>query len=398
MSSIEYYLEMINNIPVTDEKIHSESIAKIFGIESKENIISNWLAFLLNPNRIKSDVPLKAFLSTFLNDKVIEDLDYTDVVVTREYILNNMRRVDIVLQINELIIGIENKIFAALHNDQLNDYHNNLSNIQLMFDSDASQNVVTVLLAPSWSKELSGMKDLKDINKLNDEEKMQTEITYELLAEVFSEIPQKNIEYRHYFILNEFVKYVNDYIKEEAMELEVEWANFNSKYSKDLSHIFNKGSEQLAFLSDKIEKFLNEMGIELFGPKINNDKAQYSIDKKVTSKVFYFQLFDDKMAKYNIHYEIGSENYESKGFILPTNLKLTIDFENRTVRNQLNEHRNFELKRPLEFQTIINVFDLDYSSEKSINNNFDEIRNKLLEWHRNNYQLLLMDLEKCLID
>ncbi|WP_244999796.1 PD-(D/E)XK nuclease family protein [Macrococcoides bohemicum] len=149
---------MINNIPAIDEKAHSESIAKIFGIESKENIISNWLAFLLDPNRIKSDVPLKAFLSTFLNDKVIEDLDYTDVVVTREYILNNMRRVDIVLQINELIIGIENKIFAALHNDQLNDYHNNLSNIQLMFDSDASQNVVTVLLAPSRNR----MDDLKD--------------------------------------------------------------------------------------------------------------------------------------------------------------------------------------------------------------------------------------------
>ncbi|WP_437790215.1 PD-(D/E)XK nuclease family protein [Macrococcoides caseolyticum] len=395
MTSIERYLEMLNNIPVIDEKVHSESIAKIFGIESKENIISNWLAFLLDPNRIKSDVPLKAFLSTFLNDKVIEDLDYTDVVVTREYILNNMRRVDIVLQINELIIGIENKIFAALHNDQLNDYHNNLSNIQLMFDSDASQNVVTVLLAPSWSKELSGMKDLKDINKLNDEEKKQTELTYELLAEVFSEIPLKNMEYRHYFILNEFVKYVNDYIKEEAMELEVEWANFNSKYSNDLSFVYDKGSEQLAVLSYKIEKFLNEMGIELFGSEIINNTPQYIINKKVTPKMFYFQLFNEQMAKYNIHYEIGSENYESKGFILPTNLKLTIDFENRTVRNQLIEHRNFGLNQSLEFQTTINVFDLDYSSETTIDKTFGEIRKKLSEWHRKNYELMLLDLQKC---
>lgn len=114
--------------------------------------------------------------------------------------------------------------------------------------------------------------------------------------------------------------------------------------------------------------------------------------------MFYFQLFNDQMAKYHIHYEIETENHESKDFILPTNLKLTIDFENRTVRNQLSKHRNFELKRSLEFQTTINVFDLDYSSEKSINNNFDEIRNKLLEWHRNNYKLLLIDLEKCSID
>ncbi|WZE73077.1 hypothetical protein QA538_00280 [Macrococcus sp. CCM 2573] len=70
MTSIERYLEMLNNIPVVDEKVHSESIAKIFGIESKENIISNWLAFLLDPNRVKSDVLLKAFLSTLLNPKV----------------------------------------------------------------------------------------------------------------------------------------------------------------------------------------------------------------------------------------------------------------------------------------------------------------------------------------
>ncbi len=83
--------------------------------------------------------------------------------------------------------------------------------------------------------------------------------------------------------------------------------------------------------------------------------------------MFYFQLFNDHIVKYNIHYEIVFENYESKGFILSTNLKLTIDFEKRTA-------------------------------EKSINNNFIEIRNKLLEWHINNYKLLLMDLEKCLID
>ncbi|PKE21388.1 PD-(D/E)XK nuclease family protein [Macrococcoides caseolyticum] len=394
MTSIERYLEMLNNIPVVDEKVHSESIAKIFGIESKENIISNWLAFLLDPNRVKSDVLLKAFLSTFLNDKVIEDLDYTDVVVTREYVLNNKRRVDIVIQINGVIIGIENKIFATLHNDQLNDYHNNLSNIQFMLDSDNSQHVITVLLAPSWSKELSGMNNLKDINNFIEEEKSQTEITYELLAEVFSEIPLKNMEYRHYLILNEFVKYVNDYIKEEAMELEVEWANFNSKYSNDLSDIFNKGSEQLLVLSDKIEKFLNKTGIELFGSEINNT-PQYIINKKVTPKMFYFQLFNNQMAKYNIHYEIGSENYESKGFILPTNLKLTIDFENRTVRNQLIEHRNFELNRSLEIQTTINVFDIDYSSEETIDNTLGEIGKKLSEWHSKNYELMLLDLQKC---
>ena len=43
--------------------------------------------------------------------------------------------------------------------------------------------------------------------------------------------------------------------------------------------------------------------------------------------MFYFQLFNDHIVKYNIHYEIVFENYESKGFILSTNLKLTIDFE-----------------------------------------------------------------------
>lgn len=50
--------------------------------------------------------------------------------------------------------------------------------------------------------------------------------------------------------------------------------------------------------------------------------------------MFYFQLFNDHIVKYNIHYEIVFENYESKGFILSTNLKLTIDFEKKQLRNQ----------------------------------------------------------------
>ena len=126
MNSIEEYFDFISNMPTTKEADISESIAKIFEVESKENIISNWLSFLLDPNRFKDDAPLKALLGLFLKANQFEETDVDTVMVSREYTLLNRRRVDLLIEADDLIIGIENKIFSSIHNDQLNDYYDKL--------------------------------------------------------------------------------------------------------------------------------------------------------------------------------------------------------------------------------------------------------------------------------
>ena len=378
MNSIEEYFDFISNMPTTKEADISESIAKIFEVESKENIISNWLSFLLDPNRFKDDAPLKALLGLFLKANQFEETDANTVMVSREYTLLNRRRVDLLIEADDLIIGIENKIFSSIHNDQLNDYYDKLRIQHKKNDSD--RKIMTVLLAPSWSNDVIQSKI--DNNK-------QVVVTYEKLANAFAEIPQKNIEYRNYFILNEFVKYVNDYIREGAMELNNEWALFNIKHSAELTEIVKNGEQQLDILADKIEKTLNKVGKKIF-PAIEGEETSFHVYRKVTAKAFYFQLFHISWGKYKIHYEIGAGDYESKGFILPAKLHVLIDVEDKETRTIMNSKPNvFEDFNHIQTHNIIKEFVIDYSSKEAFKAIFQDIENELDNWHKSNKNALL---------
>ncbi|MDJ1089404.1 PD-(D/E)XK nuclease family protein [Macrococcoides caseolyticum] len=378
MTSIEGYFDFMSNMPTTKVADISESIAKIFEVESKENIISNWLSFLLEPNRFKDDAPLKALLGLFLKANQFEETDADTVMVSREYTLLNRRRVDLLIETDDLIIGIENKIFSSIHNDQLNDYYDKLR-IQHK-KNDRDRKIMIVLLAPSWSNDVIQSKI--DNNK-------QVVVTYEKLANAFAEIPQKNIEFRNYFILNEFVKYVNDYIREGAMELNNEWALFNSKHSVELTEIVKNGEQQLGILSDKIEKTLNKVGKTIF-PAIEGEETSFHVYRKVTTKAFYFQLFHISWGKNKIHYEIGAGDYESRGFILPTKLHFLIDVEDKETRKIMNSKPNvFKDFNHIQTHNIIKEFVIDYSSQEAFNATFQDIENEIYNWHKSNKDALL---------
>lgn len=378
MNSIEDYFDFISNMPSTEEEDISESIAKIFEVESKENTISNWLSFLLDPKRFKDGAPLKALLGLFLEANQFEETDTDTVIVSREYTLLNRRRVDLLIETDDLIIGIENKIFSSIHNDQLNDYYDKL---RIQHEkNDGDRKIMTVLLAPSWSNDVIQLKI--DINE-------QVVVTYEELANAFAEIPQKNIEYRNYFILNEFVKYVNDYIREGAMELNNEWAVFNSKHSAELTEIVKNGEQQLEILSNKIEKTLNDVGNKIFTSS-EQQVENFHVYKKVTSKAFYLQLFHTTWEKYKIHYEIGAGDYESRGFILPTKLHLLIDVEDKETRTMMNSTSNvFTDFKHIQTHNNIKEFIIDYSCQEAFNATFQDIENELYNWHKSNKDALL---------
>jgi len=378
MNSIENYFDFISNIPSTEKEDISESIAKIFEVESKENIISNWLSFLLEPNRFKDDAPLKALLGLFLKANQFEETDADTVIVSREYTLLNRRRVDLLIETDDLIIGIENKIFSSIHNDQLNDYYDKL---RIQHEkNDRDRKIMTILLAPSWSD---------DVIQSEIEKNEQIVVTYEKLANAFAEIPQKNIEYRNYFILNEFVKYVNDYIREGAMELNNEWAVFNSKHSAELTEIVKNGEQQLEILSNKIEKTLNDVGNKIFTSS-EQQVENFHVYKKVSSKAFYFQLFHAGWENYKIHYEIGAGDYESRGFILPTKLHLLIDVEDKETRTMMNSNPDvFTDFKHIQTHNTIKEFIIDYSSQEAFERVFSDINEELCEWHKSNKDALL---------
>ncbi|WP_082140169.1 PDDEXK-like family protein [Desulfovibrio sp. TomC] len=111
-----------------------------------ENKMSDLIAFLLNPSERHGQG--SAFLSRFL-EKLLEQsrisLDISRVKVSREShtykILQNHRRIDILVELGAVLIAIENKLWSGEQDNQLADYSDHLSRL--------SNNSYIVFLTPS---------------------------------------------------------------------------------------------------------------------------------------------------------------------------------------------------------------------------------------------------------
>ncbi|WP_297575014.1 PD-(D/E)XK nuclease family protein [uncultured Deefgea sp.] len=97
----------------------SQSIFDIAGYPHYENISSNILAFYLNPNNEHGLGNL--FLSSLMSLADGNEHPQDNIQVSREVSTNKGGRLDIVIETDNVVIGIENKIFHHLNND-LADY------------------------------------------------------------------------------------------------------------------------------------------------------------------------------------------------------------------------------------------------------------------------------------
>jgi hypothetical protein len=123
LSSYEKYLELIREFESLPKIVRSESIFEIAGYPHYENVASNILAFFLNPNNEHGLGQL--ILSSLLNLAAADETNQRNVQVSREVYTINGGRLDILIETDNYLIGIENKIYHYLAND-LEDYSNSL--------------------------------------------------------------------------------------------------------------------------------------------------------------------------------------------------------------------------------------------------------------------------------
>lgn len=101
----------------------SESIFDIAGYPHYENVASNILAFFINPNNEHGLSQL--MLSSLLHLAAGDETEQTNVQVSRETYTLGGGRLDILVETDNQLIGIENKIYHHLSND-LEDYGHSL--------------------------------------------------------------------------------------------------------------------------------------------------------------------------------------------------------------------------------------------------------------------------------
>jgi hypothetical protein len=117
------HLELLQEFESLPSPEISESIFDIAGYPHYENVASNILSFYLNPNNEHGLGNL--LLSSLLNLSGGIESRQDVIQISREVSTKNGGRLDIVIETDNQIIGIENKIYHHLNND-LADYSDSI--------------------------------------------------------------------------------------------------------------------------------------------------------------------------------------------------------------------------------------------------------------------------------
>ncbi|WP_031545684.1 PD-(D/E)XK nuclease family protein [Salinicoccus luteus] len=369
------------NIPESTVKKKLDTTARIFGIEHKENYISNWLAFLIDPERFGSEEPLNALLSLYFSklkpggEEYEEDYAVSEnelVEVSREEALGQAQRIDFLITTDKLLIGIESKIYAVLHKNQLGKYGKSI--IGSAKKGEEKKIPVLILLTPKGSKE-SPSDDF-------------ISITFEELAEAFRKL---HFDYlnnlRSAFLLEDFVNYVEEYLKGGESSMNEEWARFISSNQSDLKTTFQEGRANLKLLMQEVDRRMQET-LEPENWEVRGNKKEDQ---------FWRQLKNEEWNRFNVHYEVGVlEGHSTHGFILPDKLRLTLDIEDKQLLKYWKKSENLIFDE-LEEQNEIDVFYMNYSSKITISKSLEEIMKTLRDWdikNREKVNSTLQDYEK----
>lgn len=122
----DFLKEIIGKIEIYNESSSEKyNIFKVLDVYDKEVMMCRVLADILNPRGYhnKGSIYLKSFLQDVLEMKCIEDNLLKETRVYKEYLIEEDRRIDIVIKNDKFFIPIEVKIHAGEQENQCYDYY-----------------------------------------------------------------------------------------------------------------------------------------------------------------------------------------------------------------------------------------------------------------------------------
>lgn len=275
----------------------------VSGYPHYENVCSNILAFYFNPleeHKLKN-LFINSFIKVLINKNLnIETINEVDKVeIDREYTTIKGNRIDIVIQNNDFVIGIENKIDASVYND-LEDYSATLNKL--------NKKSIKVLLS------------LHDNSSIIDKSEFVNVTYQEFFNQLKIDLSSYQDNNKWLVFLNEFVKSLENFEGEVEMEEEVlNWLKENKNKIEELDRIreiankcIEKKEEEFKILLEsklkvdyiKIWKGNNEMTCYIDSPK------KYHVDANLTPEGWKIGLFSWTVGKSNeIQQIIRNSNY-----------------------------------------------------------------------------------------
>jgi len=325
---------------------------EISGYPHYENVCSNILQFFLDPKNEHGfkDLVLNSIVQ--LVEKGFKvDCDFEEIRVHREFHTLGQNRIDLIVETNKYVIGIENKVFHFLNND-LNDYSNTISNLCVHNDR------IPINIILSLNNLLSNQDRKKaEINNFHC-------ITYEEVFVAINKSIGKYLTSSHpsYTIyLLDFIKSIQN-LKSSTMENRVLW-NFFKENSEVVQELFSKYNDYKNDLFSKPNKVLEFLPKEIYAPLV---KEQWIWNGKTENMDNFFALVHDYLIegfKISIDATIGIKEWEIKIF-----------GRDDSDTNYLYNHMLFDagfITKPIKFNLndrfLIQKFDSDVELEQVAN-------------------------------
>lgn len=326
-----------------------------------ENFISDYLAFILNPN--KNGIGTKPLLLVLSEHLETSDYSFKNISIKREYTISN-RRLDIIIDNPDenLLIVIENKINSQESFNQTKEYAKYINK------AFPERNSILLFLAPYSSNKLSSDEfksmtytDLYEkLNQISINEFSEID-SFKFFQDFLVHIKNKLLKSKTIMQISEKTKL---YIENKALINDL-----SSAYEKDASELFN-------YIVSITKKHFDKIEEAAFILSFNGDRGYQQITKK-----------EWNLTKLNIHYEWLQNK---KSFFSKTSLPFFIDVEGnnkeiffKCISNENIseiENNDFHFRYPRRPRTVIyKEFKLHKPLYQCTTNEIDNFFNEVYE-------------------
>ncbi len=244
---IAEFEKLLNEIETIEKPdISNPTFLEIAGYPHYENVCSNLLSFYFDSKGLHNleDLLILSILNCV--EFEFEEKDIETVIVAREVVTTEGKRIDLVIECEDVVIAIENKIWAPIYND-LGIYS---KFINKEYKSKERIKIVLSLL-PLFENTKSGF--------LN--------ITYEkFLEEVKKNIGNKIIKANSKYLtyLTDFIESILNLTKPDEMNKEM--LNFFIAKKERVSQLMNEKGKLDYFILKKIKKIQGLINLDVLPP------------------------------------------------------------------------------------------------------------------------------------
>lgn len=251
-----------------------------------ENKVSELLAYFLNINESHGQGDL--FLKEFLNNILGQDFNLSTQKIICEKIISNKRRIDIYIELPELTIAIENKIWADDQNDQIKDYSNYLEKqtfgkYKLLYLTPYSIDPSEKSIDETLKEDLIQQKKLKIIGYKQD--------IIPLINNWIAKCEADNVSY---------------FLKELKKYLEIKFLGKNTlNMSKELRNIIFENEREIEEIVNEYKQIEKDQVVQL--DSIANDLNESTPDIEPQFKIEKIGPFNYQGGRY-YKYSVSKEN------------------------------------------------------------------------------------------